>query len=166
LVLLEPSVTSGWENFFVAEVGASAALAGLLFVAVSINLARILAFPQLPGRAAEALTVLLSVLVIGTCGLVPGQNLRLLGAEVVAVGLVVFVITSFQQREGRRIKDPLDRPLWRIVTGQLPALPYLVGGALLVSGVRSGIYWLVPGTVLSFLGGVVNAWVLLVEIQR
>jgi hypothetical protein len=28
---------SGWENFLVAQVGASAALAGLVFVGVSIN---------------------------------------------------------------------------------------------------------------------------------
>jgi len=37
-----------WANFFVAEVGASAALAGLVVVATSINLSRILLFPQLP----------------------------------------------------------------------------------------------------------------------
>ncbi|HEX3901634.1 MAG TPA: hypothetical protein VH853_02220 [Polyangia bacterium] len=43
--------TAGWESFFVAEVGAAAALTGLLFVAVSINLSKVLAFPQLPGRA-------------------------------------------------------------------------------------------------------------------
>ena len=45
-------------------------------------------------------------------------------------------------------------------------IPYVVGGALLAFGVRSGIYWLVPGTLLSFFGGVANAWVLLIEIQR
>lgn len=31
-----------WQSFFVAQASASAALAGLLFVAVSINLSRIL----------------------------------------------------------------------------------------------------------------------------
>jgi hypothetical protein len=166
LVLLEPSVTSGWENFFVAEVGASAALAGLLFVAVSINLARILEFPQLPGRVAEALTVLLSVLAVATCGLVPGQGARLFGAEVAAVGLAVCVFTSIQQRAGRKVRHPQDRPAWRVATGQVPMIPYVVGGALLAFGVRGGIYWLVPGTLLSFFGGVANAWVLLIEIQR
>lgn len=37
-----------WQTFAAAEVGAAAALTGLLFVAVSINLERILAFPKLP----------------------------------------------------------------------------------------------------------------------
>src|ERR1039457_5121174 len=39
---------SAWGSFLAAEVGAGAALTGLLFVAVSINLARILSFPKLP----------------------------------------------------------------------------------------------------------------------
>ncbi len=33
---------TGWENFFIAELGASAALAGLVFVGLSINLTKIL----------------------------------------------------------------------------------------------------------------------------
>jgi modulator of FtsH protease len=31
---------SGWDNFFLAEAGASAALTGLIFVGVSINLTK------------------------------------------------------------------------------------------------------------------------------
>src|SRR5262249_51640091 len=47
-----------WDSFFVAQVSASAALTGLVFVALSINLQRIMNFPQLVDRAAEALIVL------------------------------------------------------------------------------------------------------------
>jgi hypothetical protein len=56
--------TGDWANFFVAEVGASAALTGLLVVAISINLARILSFAQLPERAAEGLITLVAAFVL------------------------------------------------------------------------------------------------------
>src|ERR1700753_1101544 len=84
--------TAGWENFFVAEAGASAALLGLLFVAVSINLPKVLQLASLPGRAGESLTVLVNVLVGATVGLVPGQSPQLLGAEIVVLGLSSWVM--------------------------------------------------------------------------
>ena len=42
---------SQWTDLFVASAGASAALAGLVFVAVSINVDRILKLEGVPGRA-------------------------------------------------------------------------------------------------------------------
>jgi hypothetical protein len=42
-----------WGGFFIAQVGASAALAGLIFVAVSLNLTKVLALaicPNAPSR--------------------------------------------------------------------------------------------------------------------
>jgi hypothetical protein len=53
-LLTHAYTTAGWESLFVAEAGASATLAGLLFVAVSINLARVLEHPGLPGWAMGA----------------------------------------------------------------------------------------------------------------
>ena len=64
---------SGWDSFFVAQVGASAALAGLVFVGVSINLTKIMSVADLPARALEAVVVLLSVLIESSLLLVPGQ---------------------------------------------------------------------------------------------
>jgi modulator of FtsH protease len=68
------------------------ALAGLLFVALSINLDRILKGPGLPGRAGEAIVLLLTVLVACTFGLVPGQSPRVLGAELLGFGLLPWLI--------------------------------------------------------------------------
>jgi hypothetical protein len=42
----------------------------------------------------------------------------------------------------------------------------VASGALLLTGHDIGIYLIVPGTLASFVAGVLNAWVLLVEIQR
>ena len=81
---------SDWHDFFVAQVGASGVLAGLVFVGVSINLEKIMSTPAygLPGRTLEALIVLLAVLTVSSVLLVPGQGTLLVGAEVLAVGVV------------------------------------------------------------------------------
>jgi hypothetical protein len=47
-----------------------------VFVAVSINLDRILAIKHLPGRAGETLVVLLGVLAVASLGLVQQQGPR------------------------------------------------------------------------------------------
>jgi hypothetical protein len=158
--------TVGWENFFVAEAGASAALTGLIFVAVSINLSRILSFPHLPGRAAQALLVLLPVLMISTFGLIPEQSACLLGTEILTVCAVGILGMSWL-----KIRDRIhaQRRLWvvsLVLTSQVPLLPFVVSGVLLILGSPHAVYWLVPGTLLSFAAGVLSAWVLLVEILR
>ena len=69
--------TEGWGDLFVAAAGAGAVLTGLIFVAVSVNVAAILEADKrsgenfLTGRALEALVALLNVLVISIVGLTP-----------------------------------------------------------------------------------------------
>jgi hypothetical protein len=53
---------AAWEGFAVALVGAAAVLAGLLFVAVSLNMEHILRVRTLPGRAGESVILFLGVL--------------------------------------------------------------------------------------------------------
>jgi modulator of FtsH protease len=80
---------SEWSDLFVASAGAGAALAGLLFVAISINVERILTFPGLPDRALEALVVLLGVVVASVLCLAPGVDGDALGWLLLAEGAVV-----------------------------------------------------------------------------
>jgi hypothetical protein len=53
-----------------------------------------------------------------------------------------------------------------VVTSQLATLPVIVAGASLVARSGGGLYWLVPAIVLLVGVGVMNAWILLIEILR
>jgi hypothetical protein len=58
--------TLEWSTLLSGEAEASATLIGLVFVAVSINLNRIMTFPGLPGRAGESVLQFLEVFLIAT----------------------------------------------------------------------------------------------------
>jgi hypothetical protein len=160
--------TADWANFFVAEVGAAAALSGLVIVAISINLQRILSFPQLPGRAAEMLILLVGALLASSFGLVPGQSSKVLGSEILAAGLVMTVApVVIQGRQFPILKSqPVTWWLWRLLIALCAGLPVLVGGCYLIDGSMSGFYWVAAGVLVTLAGTVWNSWVLLVEILR
>jgi hypothetical protein len=160
--------TDAWESLFVTEAGVAAVLAGLLFVAVSINLAKVLQHPGLPGRAAEAVGLLVGVLVACTLGLVPGQSRTVLGAELLAIGLLSWLVqVSIHLHAARHRLGPSTRVLiGRIALAQAAVLPLPISGVSLLLGAGGGLYWLVPAVTLSVVVAVLDAWVLLIEIQR
>jgi modulator of FtsH protease len=155
-----------WSDFFVGAAGASAALTGLVFVAVSINLDPILAIDGLADRAFQTLLLLLGVVVISLLGLVPGQSATVLGAEFLATMLAFGTAIAYLLL---RSLPPRDQPGW-IVSRLLQVGPgtiaSTVGGLSLLLGVGGGLYWTMAGIVLSLTGAVVSAWVLLIEIRR
>ena len=61
---MAPHNVLAWHDFFIGTIGAAAALTGLLFVAISINLDQVLKYPGLPGRAAGTLGMLVSALIV------------------------------------------------------------------------------------------------------
>jgi len=157
----------GWREFFAAELGAAAALAGLVIVGISINVERILASPRLPGRAAETLVTPTGVLVAATYCLVPDQPDWLLGAELISTGLAMWAVPTVIQVRARRAGAEANYPFWpRILLTQFSSLPFIVAGALMAIHATGAVYWLVPGIVVSLIATVLNAWVLLVEILR
>ncbi len=86
------AVLAPWHDFFLASAGATAALLGLLFVGVSINLTTISAAERvdLRARAGQAFANLVFVLVIALLMLVPDRaptDVALGLAAVAAVGL-------------------------------------------------------------------------------
>ena len=53
-----------------------------------------------------------------------------------------------------------------ILLTQLSVLPYIISGYIILSKGYSGIYWFIPCIIFSFIKSVLDAWVLLVEINR
>ena len=158
----------GWDNFFLAEVGASAALTGLIFVGVSINLKKILSAPRLPERALEALLMLSTVLVVSSLLLIPGLTLVATGAVVMVVGLGAWVMTIvLDVRTSHNTKAQFRRLFTiQVMLNQITLLPYIAAGIVILSGSLNGLYCLVAGVMLSFINALADAWVLLVEINR
>jgi modulator of FtsH protease len=155
-----------WHDFFVGSMGASAALTGLLFVAISINLQQILKYPNLPGRAAGSLGVLVSALVVAGFGLAPGQSLVALGTEIAVVGGIVVVQAVWVSVRNRTVGDEFSWRIERMVTLVLPGALFLAGGLSIAAGGGGGLYWVLAATVLAFVVSAINAWVLLVEVLR
>jgi len=159
---------SGWETFFVGELGASAALTGLVFVGVSINLAKIMASSYLPNRALEALVALVVVLFICSLLLIPGQSFLAIGIEVLLVGLIDWITMFLLQLNSlSKMQAQYRRAFVRsIVVCQMAALSFVIAGIVLLTSGGNGLYWIVAATLLSFLAAFTDAWVLLIEINR
>jgi len=157
-----------WTNFGLATAGTAATLAGLLFVAVSINLKRILEFPNLPARAGQTLILFATPLIVGIFLLVPGQPAAALAWELlvtgVCVGAVQVVIDAHSGRADEETQ--LTWLLGRILPGVVSCGCLAVAGGTLLAQAGGGLYWLVPSVLAAIIFGLINVWVLLVEILR
>jgi hypothetical protein len=157
-----------WQTLFAVQAGAAATLTGLVFVAVSINLGRVMAIPGLPGRAGESIVQFLQVFFISTVALIPRQPLTTLAIEVLVISVASWSVqVAGQVRYGMsRSGQPWSWLATRVVMTQFATVPFCVASVLLLPGNLAGTYWLIPGFAFSFVAGVISAWVLLVEILR
>jgi modulator of FtsH protease len=161
-------ILEGWSEFFVASAGASAALAGLIIVAMTVNVDLIIRIPGMASRAASAIAVLVLATVVALAGLIPGQSMVLFGAEVVALSAIALGITIdstarvLRHRGGATVLQAVTKT----TIGMVPPVAFAAGGILIAASAASGAGLLAVGTVTAILVSVVNAWVVLVEIKR
>jgi hypothetical protein len=159
---------SDWTQFFVAILGAAAALAGLVFVGLALNMNHILSYPLLPNRALQAVTVLVGIVFAAILLLIPGQPTWVLGAEVLVFGVTLWAfLTRLTVRSHRIAKPDQNRYVTQeAIEGQAASVFYIAAGAAILLYGSVGIYLVVPSVLASFFNGIVDAWVLLVEINR
>jgi modulator of FtsH protease len=159
---------SEWDNFSVAVVGAAAALSGLLVVAISINIARIVEYPTLPARALQTLMLFVVPLILGLFVLIPGQTRGVLATELIATGLLTGAALLRINRPANR-SDVEPREGWflvRFAPSVLISSMLFIAGVTLAAKAGGGLYWTAPATIVAFVAGLANTWVLLVEILR
>jgi hypothetical protein len=162
-------LAEAWKDFFSTAAGASATLVGLVIVAISVNVQRILEHPQLPSRGGATVGALVLILVSSMAELIP-QPRPALAIEISAFGFLVWLLQVWSARQiivansgsRRRLREAVIG----IAIGQIQAIPFIIGGFSLLFGQRLGPYWIAWGTIATFMLSVVNTWVLLVEILR
>jgi hypothetical protein len=153
---------SAWHDLYLMVGGAAAVLTGLIFVGVSLHLRPILSDRWLRGRAESSLLALLVVVILSGALLIPGQDRRILGAEVVAVALVS-PLHSLQGVVHLARPDRL-RQSAELVIGLLGALLAALAGLSLIVQWGGGLWLLLPGGAIALTSSVWNAWRLLVDV--
>jgi hypothetical protein len=159
---------AAWQSLAVAVATAAATLAGLLFVAMSINLQRILQYESLPARAAQTLILFATPLIAGILLLVPGQPRGVLGTELLGSGVLIGGMQLVIEIRTPRTEYETTRT-WLLGRACPPILTcgcLTAAGASLLALAGGGLYWLVPSVLAAIVFGLVNTWVLLVEILR
>lgn len=159
---------AGWTDFLVAAAGAAGALVGLVFVALSINLARILELPGVSRRAAETIIVLAGALLCALVALLPEQTPARLGLALLAVGIPTWgapTATQVMMLRARQYQR-VGLAVARLALHQAATLPLVLAGLSLEASGDGAMTWLAVGILMSLVVALVNAWVLLVEIMR
>lgn len=164
--------TEGWGELFLCAGGATAALSGLIFVGLSVNIRTVLDIDKrdgrnfLTGRAIEALAALLIVLVISIVALTPVIHPGVLAAFILvtAAGSTVSPIRALYASRGA---GAMQASMYlRLLTAVALTLTLLAAGVTLAAGHGGGLLWLPAAFVVAITIAAVNAWVLLVEVLR
>jgi hypothetical protein len=152
-----------WLGFGEALAAVTGALTGLLFVALSVKGAVLAASRSLSSRAAQTLVLFMTSVLIAVL-LVAPQPAAALGWELLAVGVASGVaLLILDRRAGHGSDQPVARYIERFSPNTITAVLVGVTGLTFLLKAGGGLYWLIPATVASLLGGVVNAWLFLVK---
>jgi hypothetical protein len=156
-----------WTDFFLMVGTGAAALTGLVFVAMSLNLKAIVKNPTHRYRAIGTLTGLAAVFMMCALVLMGGQDHQAVGVELLVVsslGGAVFVNGYIQALKSEGSVPTLS--LYRTVGGSICYLAEIIGAIILISGSISGLYTAAIAMVANFYFMISGAWLLVVGVYR
>jgi hypothetical protein len=156
-----------WHDFFLMVGGGAAALAGLVFVGMTINLKIIICDPTHKNRAIGTLTGFTAVFMICALGLVGKQNHQSIGIEWLAVSVpatIIYIRGYFQAIKMHG--SPLALSISRLIFGTADYAVQIIGSFLLIAGHIAGLYLASIAMVISFASLISGAWLLIVGIHE
>jgi hypothetical protein len=156
-----------WHVFCSAFADASGALLGLAFVAISFNLEPILEDKRLPGLAIQTLVFFAYPLAASLLILLPGvtNTAAAIGQAIFAIGFAgLFLLNLLRWKGGEN--DPLHWRISQLTPAALIAVLAVVGALATLTTSIGGLYWLAGAMTIATTSGLINSWVLLVEIKR
>ena len=156
-----------WNNFFVMVGGGAAALAGLIFVAMSINHSIIIQNTTHKNRAINMLTGFTAIFMASGLALIEDQHLEALGLEWLILWLISTVIFIrgyvIALRAGMSF---IGLNLPRLAGGTICYLAEVIGAILLMLGNSSGLYIAAVAIIVLFAFLISGAWLLMIGIYE
>ncbi len=156
-----------WSNFFVMVGSGAAALAGLIFVAMSINPERIVRNTTHKNRAINMLSGFSAIFMACSLALLGDQYLPALGFEWLLLWLVatfIFVRGYVVAIRSGMSSIGLNPP--RLAGGTMCYLAEVVGSLFLILGRGVGLYIAAIGTIVLFAFLISGAWLLIIGIYE
>jgi hypothetical protein len=156
-----------WSNFFVMVGSGAAALAGLIFVAMSINHQVILRNTTHKNRAINMLTGFTAIFMASGLALMGNQPLKALGFEwlvlwVIATSVFIrgYVVAIRSGMSGIGLTTP------RLAGGTLCYVAEVAGAIFLISGNTAGLPFAAVGIIVLFAFLISGAWLLMIGIYE
>jgi len=165
--MLTADLLTEWRPFFLMVAGASASLAGLLFVALSLHVRHITTVALYRYRARLSLSAVTTVLVMASLVLIPRQSALELGLKEAFPLTVIIVVHIVGLVELRRTGDTARRPyVARTAAALLLAIVMTVGNILLATGRPLGLEILGLCCLLILAWMLFNAWALVIGLAE
>jgi hypothetical protein len=166
-MIIDIFIPDQWYNFFLMVGGGAAALTGLVFVAMSINLHTITSDPTHKNRAIGTLTGFSAIFIICALALIGNQNHISIGIEWLAVSLpATYIYIRGYFRAIKMGGSTARLSIGRTISGTTCYVAQIIGSILLISGYIAGLYIAAIAMVVSFISLISGAWLLIMGIYE
>jgi hypothetical protein len=154
-----------WQNFFLMVGGGAAALAGLVFIAMSINLSIITQDATHRNRAIATLTGFTAVFMVCGFALLGNQSYQWIGVEWLVVTLVPTITYIRVYARARKVgRSSVGLSIGRFIVGTTCYVAQIAGSVLVISGYVAGLYLAAVAMLLSFAFFISGAWLLIIGV--